>query len=262
MTDTGILEQLARYKWYHTIPLTNEISTPGLEGFMGNVRWATDLAAKREMRTRTLLDVGCRDCYASLRAEQNGAQVDAIDNDISAGARDFLLPYFKSAINLQHLSLYDLDPAKKQYDLIQFFGVLYHLRYPFRALRRLVECLHIGGEIMIEGGFLYDRTLQRVALLSCPIDDSPYDPSSCAFFNEVGIDQTMKHFGCEKTEGMLWLESDTKALDPSWYASVRRGFVAYRKTKNLTYAYWEPEGTHTIHSRAAYKTEDWQPEKA
>jgi 2-polyprenyl-3-methyl-5-hydroxy-6-metoxy-1,4-benzoquinol methylase len=128
MTDIELNAEIAKYKWYHTVPLTNAISTPGIEGFMGIVSWAADLAAKREMRTRTLLDVGCRDCYASLRAEQNGAVVDAIDNDISAGARDFLLPYFKSTINLQHLSLYDLDAAKKQYDLIQFFGVLYHLR--------------------------------------------------------------------------------------------------------------------------------------
>lgn len=258
MTDNKT--EIAKYNWFHTIDLGDGRSTPGIEGLTNIVKWSTSLAATRDMNRKDLLDVGCRDCYASLAAERKGANVDAIDNDISSGARDFLLPHFKSTINLQHKSLYDLDPTQKQYDIIQFFGVLYHLRYPFRALRTLVDCLKIGGEIMIEGGFLYDRTLQRVALLHCPLDDSPYDLSSCAFFNEIAIDQTMKHFGCEKTEGMLWLESDTRALDPNWYASVRRGFVAYRKTSNMRYPYWEPGGTHTLHTRAAHQREEWKPE--
>ena len=253
------MDDLKKYNWFHTIDLGNGESTPGIEGLTNIVKWSSELASERDMTGKRLLDVGCRDCYASLAAERKGAIVDAIDNDISAGARDFLLPFFKSTINLQHLSLYDLKPENKQYDFIQFFGVLYHLRYPFRALRTLVDCLKVGGEIMIEGGFLYDRTLQRVALMHCPIDNSPYDPSSCCFFNEIGIDQTMKHMGCEKTEGMKWLESDTNALDPNWYASIRRGFVAYRKTSNMHHPYWEPGGTHTYHTRAAHNEGDWQP---
>jgi hypothetical protein len=33
MTDTELTTQLERYKWYHIIPLTPTVSTPGVKDF-------------------------------------------------------------------------------------------------------------------------------------------------------------------------------------------------------------------------------------
>lgn len=245
----SIQEQIAKYNWYHVIEVEGQ-KTPGIEGFTATCKWATELLSKHSLSGKSVLDVGARDCYASLFAERMGAaQIDAIDNDVSKGAKEFLLPYLKSKINLQQCSLYDIG-AVERYDAVLFFGVFYHLRYPFRALRTLVDALALGGEIFIEGGFLKQAELQAYELLYCPVESSPYDPSSCTFFNPLALDTTMRNMGCEKIDGMAWYGASDH---------VDRGFVAYRKARRQYFSYWEPGGEHSYHTRLAHNREDWQP---
>jgi SAM-dependent methyltransferase len=252
MNTAEIQIEIGKYKWYHCIEVGG-CMTPGIEGFMPVCHWALNLLKKYDLNGKNVLDVGARDCFFSLNIERMGAaEIDAIDNDLSAGAKNFLLPFFNSKTNLQHLSLYDL-PGSKLYDAIVFFGVLYHLRYPFRGLRTLVDNLKIGGTLFIEGGFLSEPSLQHLELLHCPVDTSPYDPSSCTFFNPLALDTTLRHMGCEKIEGMQWYGAGHP---------VDRGFAVYRKVRDQYYDYWEPGGKHTYHTRAAHSREDFQPTTA
>lgn len=101
MTDAEIREAIAAYKFYHIIPLTKTLSTPGnpkytapQQLFMKHLK-AIDLKGKR------VLDVGCRDGLFSFAAESMGAaQVVGIDNDLSKPATEFLIPFFKSKVQM------------------------------------------------------------------------------------------------------------------------------------------------------------------
>lgn len=82
---------------------------------------------------KKVLDIGCRDGLFSFEAERRGAkEIIGIDNDISLGAKEFLIPYFNSKMQMHELNVYDLSPEIfGKFDVILCFGVLYHLRYPF-----------------------------------------------------------------------------------------------------------------------------------
>jgi tRNA (mo5U34)-methyltransferase len=92
-----------------------------------------DLSGKR------VLDVGCADGFFSFLAEQRGAEVIAIDCDPRPSfwiAHDIL----ESKVELASASIYDVDPGMfGLFDIVFFFGVYYHLRYPLLALDRIAK---------------------------------------------------------------------------------------------------------------------------
>jgi SAM-dependent methyltransferase len=193
MTDAEIREALTRYKFYHIIPLTETLSTPGnpvyvpaQELFMKHLK-TLDLKGKR------VLDIGCRDGLFSFAAETMGAaEVVGIDNDLSKAATEFLIPFFKSKVRMLQQNLYDLKAQELGFfHVILFPGVLYHLRYPFWGLKVLRDMMEPDGELLIETAIW--RGDPNNAMLFCPIEkDSPYDPTSCTFFNEKGLVDTLK----------------------------------------------------------------------
>jgi hypothetical protein len=72
--------------------------------------------------------------------------------------------------------------------------VLYHLRYPFWALKLLREVLHADGVLVLETAVLADDN--RHPLLYCPVGaDSPYEPTSVTFFNRKGLHDTLRSMG-------------------------------------------------------------------
>jgi tRNA (mo5U34)-methyltransferase len=140
MTTEQLKLEVAKYKWYHSIDLGDGVVTPGIELF--SHLWAFIArqvnASGADYAGKKVLDIGCRDCLHALRAEAKGASVVAIDNDLSIAARDLVLPHLQSRIELRHQNLYDLT-EKDEFDITQFFGVLYHLRFPFNGLKKSVQ---------------------------------------------------------------------------------------------------------------------------
>ena len=113
------------------------------------------------------------------------SEVIAIDNDISKAATEFLIPFFKSKVQMHEMNLFDLNEKKSfgKFDVIIFPGTLYHLRYPFQALKIVASILKEDGILLIETAILqesFDR-----AILYCPVnDDGPFGSTSCTFFNQ------------------------------------------------------------------------------
>src|SRR5262245_32260291 len=132
MDERQIREQMARYKFYHIIQVTPNISTPGYLGLRKTQLPVLAALAGLDLRRKRVLDVGCRDGLFSFTAEHFGArEVIGIDNDVSRGAVEFLIPFFRSSVKMHEMNLYDLTPDHfGKFDVIVFAGVLYHLRYP------------------------------------------------------------------------------------------------------------------------------------
>jgi len=135
--------------WYHRIELPEGVITPGwapLAPQMYNV--PADLTGKR------VLDVGAWDGYWTFEALKRGArEVVAIDDfsdnlGVNRGVehpawetfdlcRD-ALGYAENVCKRIEISVYDVTPEKLGlFDVVLFFGTLYHLRYPLLALDKL-----------------------------------------------------------------------------------------------------------------------------
>jgi SAM-dependent methyltransferase len=201
MTDAEIRKAIAPYKFYHIIPLTKTLSTPGNPAYVPTQQLFMKHLRTLDLEGKRVLDVGCRDGLFSFAAESMGAaEVIGIDNDLSKPATEFLIPFFKSKVRMLQQNLYDLKSQELGFfDVILFPGVLYHLRYPFWGLKVLREMMKPGGELLIETAVW--RGDPNNAMLFCPIEnDSPYEPTSCTFFNEKGLVDTLKSLNFDTIE--------------------------------------------------------------
>jgi SAM-dependent methyltransferase len=200
--EEDFYEKLSDYKWYHRIEVCEGIYTTPEKEWDFDDLWNFILASCLDIdfRDKRVLDVGCRDGLFSFFAEKNGAkEVIGIDNWISKGATEFLIPHFQSKVKMHEINLYDLTPQEYgSFDIILCFGVLYHLRLPFLGLSKLVDCLTDSGRLYIESGMLTDERFDAWDFLYCPVESSPYkDGSSCTFFNKKALTTTMRSLGCK-----------------------------------------------------------------
>jgi 2-polyprenyl-3-methyl-5-hydroxy-6-metoxy-1,4-benzoquinol methylase len=194
-----ILEAISRYKFYHIIQLTETIVTPGNALYVPAQNLCLKHLESLDLREKKVLDIGCRDGLFSFKAETMGAKtVVGIDNDLSKPATQFLIPFFNSNIRMTEMNLYDLRPDNfGRFDAVIFAGVLYHLRYPFWSLKIIRDIMKPDGHLLIETAIWHGEPGDK-AMLFCPID-GPYgdDVTSCTFFNERGLVDTMKSLGFE-----------------------------------------------------------------
>lgn len=198
MNETEILQGIAQYKFYHRIQLTDTITTPGWADAVPAQNLCLKYLSSLDIAAKDVLDIGCRDGLFSFQAERMGAaKVVGIDNDLSRPATEFLIPFFKSRVQMRQLNLYDLRPDTfGLFDVVIFPGVLYHLRYPFWGLKSIRDAMKIGGHLLIETGIWLGEPDK--AMLFCPIGkESPYkdDSTSCTFFNEKGLVDTVASLG-------------------------------------------------------------------
>ncbi len=196
LSNKSIIKQLNKYKFYHKIKINDDIFTKGNEGLIKFQKVPLKILKKYNLKNKKVLDIGCRDGLFSFEAEKLGAkEILGIDNDLSLGATKFLIPFFKSKVKMKKMNLYNLNQIKKKFDLIIFYGVLYHLRYPFWALKIIRDSLNPNGKLLLETA-IYILGDKKIPLLYCPFDkNNPYDKTSCTFYNEIGLIQTLSSLG-------------------------------------------------------------------
>ena len=175
-TETITLEEQVKAcdYWYHKIDLGNGITTPGWAPLCAEAyELPEDLTGKR------VLDVGAWDGYWTWECLKRGADfVMAIDDFSDPGdATTNGLPrngwqtfdlckealgYDSDKVQRRNMSLYDLTPWQHgMFDIVLCFGVLYHCRYPLKALDTLVQVTEPGGTLHIETAILDDYSPYR-----------------------------------------------------------------------------------------------------
>ena len=162
MTDDAHADLRARvdaHRWYHTIELTPDVTTPG----WFDTRPAVDaVRLPARLDGRRCLDVGTFDGFWAFEMERRGAdEVVAIDildprqwdwphgsdeaivrEMATMKARgegfDLASEVLRSSVQRLELSVYDLDPAVVgTFDFVYLGSLLLHLRDPVRALERI-----------------------------------------------------------------------------------------------------------------------------
>jgi tRNA (mo5U34)-methyltransferase len=124
---------------YHSIELPDGSVLPGLQP-VGHLRWRLglfDLPA--DLRGKRVLDVGAWDGWFSFECERRGAEVVAVDCialDTFHEAKELI----GSRVEYLTLDVNELSARKLgTFDIVLFFGVLYHLRHPLLGLEKAVE---------------------------------------------------------------------------------------------------------------------------
>ncbi|MBX3376490.1 MAG: DUF1698 domain-containing protein [Phycisphaeraceae bacterium] len=160
--------------WYHRIELPGGVVTPGQNPHKPEAyRLPADLAGKR------VLDVGAWDGYWTFEALKRGArEVVAIDDfsdymgnlrpEDRKAWRTFdlcreALGYGEDRCKRIEIDLYTIDEVKLggKFDLVLFFGTLYHLRHPLLGLDRLSAVSAPGAQILVESHVCDDFSAYR-----------------------------------------------------------------------------------------------------
>jgi hypothetical protein len=105
-----------------------------------HLRWRLDLfGLPLDLRGKRVLDVGAWDGWFSFECERRGAQVVAVDCvalDTFIEAKQLL----GSKVEYLTLDVSELSARRLgRFDIVLFFGVLYHLRHPLLGLEKVVE---------------------------------------------------------------------------------------------------------------------------
>jgi len=136
--------------WWHSIDLGYGIVTPGHQGGIkhptGTKNLLRNLQLPKDLSEKSVLDIGAWDGFFSFEAEKRGAsKVLAIDNfyrdkleHTESQGFEVAKEILKSDVEFKKASVYDLSPEKfGMFDIVLFFGVFYHLKYPLLALEKI-----------------------------------------------------------------------------------------------------------------------------
>ena len=253
MSDAQLRQEMEGLSFYHTIPLTPTLSTPGWPVVVPIVEMTRRSLGKLNLRGKRVLDIGCRDGLFCFEAEKLGAsEVIGVDNDLFPGVTEFLIRTLHSRVTIRSFNLFDLRPETfGLFDVVLFPGVLYHLRYPFWALKLIRDVLTEDGTLILETAILADDN--RHALMFCPRgNESPYEPTSCTFFNRKGLYDTLTSMGfqIDSSECLLKLPGQPVGGGIPNKPPIDRCTTICRKTaagSNPINAYWTGDpNTHNI----------------
>ncbi len=124
----------ADFLWHQRFELSPGIFTPGVS----DVAMLLDKAGiPDDLGGASVLDIGTTNGGAAFVLERRGAaEVVAIDiYDPSRFGFDTIREALGSRVKFQRMSVYELSArVDRQFDIVIFWGVLYHLRHPLLAL--------------------------------------------------------------------------------------------------------------------------------
>jgi tRNA (mo5U34)-methyltransferase len=133
--DARRLIATSDFVWYQRFPLAEGVMTPGHRDI--EQQWR-DAQLPMDLSGRSVLDIGTTNGGAAFMAERLGASR-VVATDI-LGAHTFgfdvIQQHFRSRVDFVDSTVYELPQALRceQFDVVLFWGVLYHLRHPLLAL--------------------------------------------------------------------------------------------------------------------------------
>lgn len=123
--------------WWHSFELPDGSVLEGVCSLDGLKRRLAQFPIPYDLSGKRVLDIGAWDGFFSFEMEKRGAEVVAIDcwdNERFRLMRSML----NSRVDYRIYDMYELTPATVgKFDIVIFFGVLYHLKHPLLALERI-----------------------------------------------------------------------------------------------------------------------------
>lgn len=196
-------QEVAKLTWWHTIDLGHGIITPGSDNSLYKLQ---QLGIPEKLQGMTVLDIGASDGFFSFEAERRGASR-VLSVDIWSGEQwgmqaktsfDLARKALNSKVESMELHVLDLSPEKVGvFDVVFFFGVLYHMRHPLLALERVFSVT--GKQLFLEthierlGG-------ARPAMVFYPGRELNDDPSNWWGPNPAAVEAMLQTVGFQRVE--------------------------------------------------------------
>ncbi|HEY2012913.1 MAG TPA: methyltransferase domain-containing protein [Bryobacteraceae bacterium] len=131
--------ELNRLGWYHSIELPDGQVIEGLQTLDQLRTRLAQFPIPRDLTGKRVLDIGAWDGWFSFEMEKRGAEVLAIDSAEHTQfrvARDLLGSRVDYRIaDICRLSSHEIG----RFDIVLFFGVLYHVKHPLLALETVCD---------------------------------------------------------------------------------------------------------------------------
>jgi tRNA (mo5U34)-methyltransferase len=197
-----LLDRVNQIPWNHPVPLGNGIVAPGLDT---PARRESYLHIPERLDELSVLDIGTNDGYFAFQAEQRGASkvvaIDIWDQPTSSKGEGFFLAkqILDSKVDGRKMSVYDLPADLGIFDVIFFFGVLYHLRYPLLALDRIRLCCHSETLLIVESHLDLPEIKRPVAAFY-EGDEAGHDPTNWFGPNRACVEAWLKSSGFSRVE--------------------------------------------------------------
>jgi tRNA (mo5U34)-methyltransferase len=164
-TRDELLKEVGKHEWLFTQNLGGGVVTPGRFGPPNSQ--IMEAFNQIDFRGKKVLDIGCWEGQWTFEAERRGAAsvmaTDYLASDPRARRNDQginELPTFRLAHAIlgsraeyrPDLSVYDVTRlGQRDFDVVVFCGVYYHLKNPLLALSRLRQVTREGGTVIVEG---------------------------------------------------------------------------------------------------------------
>jgi tRNA (mo5U34)-methyltransferase len=130
---------LARLGYYHSIELPDGRVIPGFQTIETQRARIAQFPIPQDLRGKRALDIGAWDGWFSFEMERRGATVVAVD---ATQKTRFLEAKAMMGSKVEHVVgdiTYLTSRDVGYFDIVLFFGVLYHLKHPMLALERVCE---------------------------------------------------------------------------------------------------------------------------
>ena len=211
MSGRGLRAEVESIRWHHSIDLGDGITTPGGDDSpkkLGRLGLPASLAGK------SVLDVGAWDGFFSFEAERRGAsRVLATDSFVwrggcPTGKRGFELArrVLGSRVEDLEIDVLELSPARVGiFDVVLFFGVLYHMRHPQLALERVAS---VTRELLIVETVVDCLGYRRPMIALYPGAEMGNDPTTWCGPNPAAVVAMLKTAGFDRVD----IVADHRAL--------------------------------------------------
>jgi tRNA (mo5U34)-methyltransferase len=217
MNKEQISENISRLgKWFHNIDLQGVKTAP--DHFLGdypNVKFQSFAhALPKDLSGKTVLDIGCNAGFYSIEMKKRGADhVIGIDSDEAyLDQARFAARVNNLDIEFRNMSVYDVASLGRQFDVVIFMGVFYHLRHPLLALDLLYE--HVAKDLLIFQSML--RGPDNVHKL-----EEDYDFWDMDMFKDAGSPQ------------MYFIEHRYSGDPTNWWIPNRAGMEAMLRSSGF-----------------------------
>lgn len=172
-----ITQKVAALKpWYHKIDLGDGIVTPGYN--FDHVWEATrKVMNTQDYRDKRVLDIASWDGMWAFEAEHRGAKLVVSSDARIDGYRNLLFVrgiLGSEVIPLCNVPVQELETRlniiglEPEFDIVQHYGLLYHLRDPMLSLAQTRKILSSDGVLILETAFIDDEESSYMAFSGLP----------------------------------------------------------------------------------------------
>ncbi len=240
MIQQALIDKVRALKWYHKIDLGNGFVTPGydFDPIWDRIRQEMD---KVDYSNKVVLDLGSWDGMWAFEAEKRGAkEVWASDilslRPVSGNGPETLYlarEILGSQIKFQAASVYDCDAVfgLKRFDIVQCFGIVYHLRYPLLGLAKIRKVLKDQGLLLLETAVILDSDESVIETDTKKI--YPTDRSTWNAFTQKALCNSLQESYFEVEQYSVLLRQDEEL-------KIGRGFVHAKAIRGKMWHHYFP----------------------